>query len=130
MADCQPSLFGRNVSMVFEIEARPILAAERSLAYVVVSNLLRNACAHTHAGTITVTLKEACFIVRDSGIGMPAERFPTLMERHVKGEHSTGFGLGLSIVARVCDQFALVVFCRERAWSGDGSLYVFPRAGA
>ena len=37
----------------------------------------------------------------DSGIGIPEDRFPALFKRLDKGEESTGYGLGLSIVARV-----------------------------
>jgi signal transduction histidine kinase len=104
VADCRPSLAGRPIELRVSCTAYPILAVERALVYVLVSNLLRNACAHTHQGTIEVRLHEDCFEVADTGIGIPDERFSEFMQRHVKGEHSQGHGLGLSIVARVCDR--------------------------
>lgn len=103
IADCQPSLSGRPVEIVSEFAARPILPVERPLAYVVISNLLRNACAHTSEGKISIHLDENRFVVSDSGIGIPEDRFPSLFQRHSKGAESTGHGLGLSIVARVTD---------------------------
>lgn len=106
IADCQPSLAGRPVEIISEFSARPILPVERPLAYVVVSNLLRNACAHTSEGKISIHLDEERFIVADSGIGIPEDRFPSLFQRHAKGAESTGHGLGLSIVARVADLLA------------------------
>lgn len=104
VADCLPSLAGRPVRIELDLQAHPILAAERSLAYVVVSNLVRNACAYTKEGLIRVSLFDDALEVADTGVGIPGERFPELMQRHAKGEGSTGHGLGLSIVARVCDR--------------------------
>lgn len=104
VADCRPSLIGRPVALHIKCTAYPIVAAERALVYVLVSNLLRNACAHTHQGEIEVRLHADCFEVADTGIGIPDERFPEFMKRHVKGEHSQGHGLGFSIVTRVCDR--------------------------
>jgi signal transduction histidine kinase len=103
IADSQPSLAGRPVEIVSELQQRPILPVERSLAYVVISNLLRNACAHTHSGRITIRLDVSGFEISDTGVGIPEDRFPSLFERHSKGEESQGSGLGLSIVARVAD---------------------------
>jgi signal transduction histidine kinase len=101
VADCMPSLLGRPVELAVDICDRPILPVERSLAYVVVSNLLRNACAHTREGNITVRLMGDCFEIVDTGIGIAEHRFPEIFDRHVKGEESAGSGLGLSIVARI-----------------------------
>lgn len=104
VTDCRPSLSGRPVQLGMSFNAFPILPAERALVYVLISNLLRNACAYTQEGQIEVRLNEDCFEVLDTGSGFPDERFPELIKRHGKGEGSHGHGLGLSIVARVCDR--------------------------
>jgi len=101
VADCRPALAGRPVEIRVDLQSHPILAVERSLAYVALSNIVRNACAHTDSGSITITVNDECLSVEDTGVGIPEERFPSLFERHAKGEQSTGHGLGLSIVARV-----------------------------
>ncbi|BAL23851.1 HAMP domain-containing sensor histidine kinase [Azoarcus sp. KH32C] len=103
IADCAPSLSGRRVSIVREFEGRPIVSVERSLAYVVISNLLRNACAHTREGSITVRLLDDRVEIIDTGIGIAEDRFPDVFRRYVKGDESPGSGLGLSIVARVTE---------------------------
>jgi len=104
IADVLPALVGRPVNVAVSFAGRPILPIERCLAYVMVSNLLRNACAYTREGTIAVHLSADHLEISDSGIGIAAERFPSLFVRHAKGEESTGYGLGLSIVARIAQR--------------------------
>lgn len=101
--DAVERMKGRPVAIALDIRDRPILPIQRSLAYVVISNLLRNACAYTREGHIVVTLQAAGLEIVDSGIGIPEERFATIFKRLEKGEESTGCGLGLSIVARVTE---------------------------
>lgn len=103
VADVQPTLSGRPVSLRCTINERPIVPAERPLAYVVISNLLRNACTHTREGLIQVRLFTDRAEVEDTGIGIPRERFAEIFHRHVKGDSSPGTGLGLSIVARITE---------------------------
>ncbi len=45
VTDCTPALAGRPVRITVDLRERSILPVERSMAWVVVSNLLRNACA-------------------------------------------------------------------------------------
>lgn len=104
IADVSPALSGRPVRIIFEAAERPILPVERSLAYVLISNLLRNACSYTREGTIKACLDAQRLIIEDSGIGIAEDRFPSLFKRHAKGEESAGHGLGLSIVARIAQQ--------------------------
>lgn len=118
VADCQPSLARRPVEMRIEMRAHPILAVERSLAYVVLSNIVRNACAYTERGTITVTLDLDGIVVEDTGVGIPEERFPSLFDRHAKGDSSEGHGLGLSIVARVSQRLGWEVALSSASGKG------------
>lgn len=128
VADSQPSLAGRPVEIVSDLQDRPILPIERSLAYVVISNLLRNACAHTHVGRITIRLQADQFEITDTGIGIPEDRFPSLFERHTKGEESKGSGLGLSIVARVADMLDWQVAIDSQAGIGTTVRVTFAAA--
>ncbi len=128
IADASPALAGRPVEITFEAAERPILPVERSLAYVLVSNLLRNACAHTRAGTIAIYLDAHRLEITDSGIGIAEERFPSLFKRHVKGEDSTGHGLGLSIVARISQQLEWKIDIQSHPGEGTKIRIDFPGA--
>lgn len=104
VADCMPSLEGRPVVIAIR-ELEPVtLPVERSLVYVLVSNLLRNASAHTREGSIDVSLQATGLKVADTGIGVPEPRLNEMFRRHAKSQESAGHGLGLSIVARICER--------------------------
>jgi signal transduction histidine kinase len=128
IADASPALAGRPVKITFEAAERPILPVERSLVYVLVSNLLRNACAYTREGSIAVYLDTNRLEITDSGIGIAEERFPSLFKRHAKGEDSAGHGLGLSIVARISQQLDWKIDIQSRPGEGTKVCIVFPCA--
>lgn len=118
MTDCSPWLEGRPVKAVLEVLDRPIVPVERPLAYVVISNLLRNACTHTREGWITVRLASDRVEIIDTGIGIPEHRFPGIFDRHVKGDESSGSGLGLSIVERIAEKIRWNIGIESREGGG------------
>ncbi len=126
VADCTPALLGRPVLIEVRVVERRILPVERSLAYVLVSNVLRNACAYTREGRIELCLDKDCLTISDTGIGIPKERFPELFLRHAKGEDSAGYGLGLSIVDRISTRLHWQVDVRSQAGEGTQFRFVFP----
>lgn len=99
------------VTLTAHVEGQPTLPVERSLIHVVISNLLRNAITHTREGRIDVVADDAGLTLRDTGIGMPKERFSEFLKRHEKGHGSHGFGLGLSIVSRICERQHWAISC-------------------
>jgi signal transduction histidine kinase len=130
VADCSPALQGRPVSIQIGIGERVVLPVERSLAYVLVSNVLRNACACTREGVIRVTLERSALAIADTGMGIAEDRFPELLQRHAKGEGSTGHGLGLSIVARISERLRWQIAVESRPGQGTNFRFVFPCAAA
>lgn len=82
---------------------------DRSRMRRVVANLLDNAVKYTPAGgTVEIEAegdeRELRIIVRDSGIGIPAEDAPRIWDRLYRGDRSRserGLGLGLSLVKAI-----------------------------
>ena len=126
VADCRPSLSGRPVSIEIEIVEHAVLHVEHSLAYVLISNVLRNACAYTREGVIRIRLNSDSLEVADTGIGIPEERFHELFSRHSKGQESAGYGLGLSIVARISERLDWRVDLQSEPGKGSRFRFVFP----
>lgn len=126
VSDASPSLFGRPVQIVLQIDDRPILPVERSLAYVLVSNLLRNACAYTHEGKISIQLNGQYLEIADTGIGISEDRFPLVFSRHIKGEESSGHGLGLSIASRIAQRLNWKIDVQSDEGKGTRVRLAFP----
>lgn len=104
---CQPLLHGRPVRLEL-IEQSPLtVAAPRQAVAIVVGNLLRNAINYTESGQITVAVLEHSVTVADTGPGIATEDLPHVFTRHFRGRGNSqaGSGIGLAIVARLCDRF-------------------------
>jgi len=95
----------RPVDLVVEVAAEPWLRAERTLARIVVGNLIRNAFQHTDRGQVLIRLEEGRLLVRDTGRGIAADQLSRLFQRHYKGGASQGEGIGLSLTKRICDRY-------------------------
>ncbi|MEA9732646.1 sensor histidine kinase [Xanthomonas campestris] len=87
---------------------------------VVLSNLLRNACAYTDTGSIDVEVTQDRIVVRDTGIGMSEEARARAFEPFFRADPTRpqGTGLGLSIVRRLCDRFGWRIELHSEAGVG------------
>jgi signal transduction histidine kinase/CheY-like chemotaxis protein len=111
----------------------------------VLSNLLSNALKFTHAGRITLeqTLdvgkdrSKATFTIRDTGIGIPADRKHLLFQKFSQADGSTtrlygGSGLGLSISRQLVELMGGALDFNSTAGTGSDFSFTldFPRASA
>jgi PAS domain S-box-containing protein len=103
----------------------------------VLTNLLENAVKFTDAGEVLLAVEFAgvdddCvqvrFLVKDSGVGIPADQLDTLFEAFTQGDGSTtrthgGAGLGLAI----CHELVTLMggSFAARSTSGSGSTFTF-----
>lgn len=78
---------------------------KEEILYIAVANLIRNAFQFTSRGTITITIDESHISVWDTGVGIETDQLQSVTRPHIKSEESQGFGLGLSIVSRLCKRF-------------------------
>ena len=85
------------------------LRADRARLRQVVANLVDNAIKYTPSGgrieiDATRAEREVLLLVRDSGVGIPADELPRIWDRLYRGDKSRsqrGLGLGLSLVKAV-----------------------------
>jgi signal transduction histidine kinase len=84
---------------------RPHIEAEPVLLGIVVANLIRNAFAYTESGKVAIVLNGNTLTVTDTGRGIPEEEIGKIFQRQFKGSGSTGSGIGLSLVKRICDRY-------------------------
>ena len=105
----EPAAEERQQQLQLSLNACASVSGSRDLLAQAIGNLLENAIKYTHpGGVIQLSVapdKGACMVkVEDNGPGIPASQREQVLERFVRLEdsvHSTGNGLGLSLVRAV-----------------------------
>ena len=103
------------------------IEADVSLLHRAIANLLDNEVAHLPSDReISISLRskdsEAVIVIEDDGPGFPRELRERVFERFVKGEQSTGHGLGLAFVDAVAQAHGGSVKVEDR--KGGGAVIV------
>ena len=85
------------------------------------SNLIANAIKYSMPDTIvTVTLKEHLFSIKDEGFGIEKEKLETIFKPYERGSQiAGGFGIGLSIVKQICDEFKIKIVVESKPDKGS-----------
>ncbi len=105
-----------------ELPATPLLAADGDKLLRVLLNLVSNAIKFTRRGAVAVTAAvdgEAHIIVRDTGVGIPADQLDKIFDRFFQGGGQggrRGTGLGLT-------------FCREVVRAHGGRIWAVSDVG-
>ncbi len=107
--------------------AHPNIGAERTLLSIVVANLIRNAFTHTPSGAVSILVEDNGLIVSDTGTGIREEEIGKVFQRHFKGSGSTGSGIGLSLVKRICDRYGWETIIESTEGQGTSAQLVFRR---
>jgi signal transduction histidine kinase len=94
----------RRTDLGLEAPVPVTLPVPAALFAIVVANLVHNAVAHTSGGSVTVRLEPGGLTVADTGVGIRDGEIGRVFERYYRGEGSSGAGIGLSLVKRVCDR--------------------------
>lgn len=87
---------------------------------VIASNLLRNACTYTDAGSVTVVVDGDHVDIVDTGVGMNAEELEQAFDPYFRGgmRKPGGQGVGLTIVRRLSTRFGWPVRLFSEAGQG------------
>jgi signal transduction histidine kinase len=97
----------RNIKVVKRYkEENTVLYMDQGLADLMIVNLLKNAIVHNmEGGTIVLEIQENCLIIKNDG--PPLQFSPEeLFTRFVRDTSRSGnFGLGLSLVKKVCETY-------------------------
>ncbi|NHZ42180.1 sensor histidine kinase [Massilia aquatica] len=100
-------LDGKAVEVLVEVAPHETARVPGPVLAILLSNLVSNAFSHTHQGSIRIAREGAVLVVADSGPGIDPALRASIYESGVKGEHSSGFGLGLSIARRLGERFGI-----------------------
>jgi len=98
--------------IVFEVSLEPmIFNMPQAQATLLFGNLIGNAIKYSSPkSTIKIRLKEHTIMIEDEGIGIDESKQKEIFEKFKRGtEYSGGFGVGLSIVKSICDEYAIKI---------------------
>ncbi|WND01771.1 HAMP domain-containing sensor histidine kinase [Temperatibacter marinus] len=100
-------LEGKPVKLEVSVPYAATIAAANGVLEILLSNILGNAFQYTMEGAVHVTFKDGELTISDTAGGIPEALKSTLFEANSKSEHSSGYGLGLSIVKRLCEYHSI-----------------------
>ncbi len=101
------------------------LTVPPTLFQIALTNLIRNALQYTLNGKITVDVRADRVVVSDTGAGIASKDLTTVTQPYMRGSESDGFGLGLSIVSRLCDRFGWQLEIESVIGSGTSAQLIF-----
>lgn len=121
-------LEGKPVNVSVEIEAGAQVTAPRAALAILLANLVGNAFSHAARGQIRIYVDGASLVVADSGPGITQAVQDRLYQSGVKGEASSGFGLGLSIAHRLAERSGIGLSIDSAAGvAGTRAILHFPK---
>jgi two-component system phosphate regulon sensor histidine kinase PhoR len=112
--EVQPAAEAKGLELQVQIEANPVVLAEKSHLRSLWINLLHNAIQYTPSGQVKVTLSEQegslLSTVSDTGIGIAPEEFSRIFEEFYRSEAAQaqlpiGTGLGLPLVNQIVKNY-------------------------
>lgn len=94
------------VKLRTEIISNFSLPVSKTMLSIVLGNLVRNAINYTERGEVTIRVQNKTIEIIDTGAGISADDLQHIFERRYRGRsaQTSGSGLGLSIVKRICDR--------------------------
>ncbi|HWU70682.1 MAG TPA: HAMP domain-containing sensor histidine kinase, partial [Pseudoxanthomonas sp.] len=102
--DHRPLTRDKQLELRIEALAECEIAAPLGIVQAAIGNLLRNAIEHSDRGTIRVRLDaDASVTIADPGHGMSPEEVARIYARLARGESRDGGGIGLDLIARLCE---------------------------
>ncbi len=125
----------KQIRLNLESPPRLTFTADEKQLRTVLVNLLDNAIKYSPpAGVIDLQLKDESLatriIIRDQGLGIPADRLPFIFARFYRVEDarsSSGFGLGLSITKSIVEAHGGTIEVESHVGLGTVFTLSFPR---
>lgn len=122
---------GREIS--FEYGPRPevVVSVPVAAAQAAIGNLLRNAIENSSRGTILLSIETSgTIVIEDPGVGMTARELSNVHRRRALSGERQGNGLGLDLIARLCQHLGWTLELLPRAEGGTTARLSFFKAVA
>ena len=116
----------KKIDIVLDVEPFTFYAIGSKME-LLFSNLLSNAIKYSMPETtITITLKGGVFSIKDEGVGIAKEKLNAIFELYSRDSQiAGGFGVGLSIVKQICDEYGVEVSVKSELGVGSEFKLIF-----
>ncbi len=110
----------KNIYIKTDIKNSQLRAVE-SRVELLFSNLISNAIKYSMPNTsITITLKENFFSIDDEGVGITEDKLKEIFKLYKRASNlAGGFGIGLSIVKQICDEYNINIKIHSQLEKGS-----------
>ena len=95
---------GADQEVSIDVAEDRIIRINPTAAAIVLDNLIGNAFQHSRGGSLSIKAQGDDLVIADTGPGIPESVTGMIYQPFAKGDESSGHGLGLSIVRRLCDR--------------------------
>ncbi len=104
----EPLCESKRIEVEVDLEKHIFTIPEAQLK-LLFGNLIGNAIKYSPANsTMKLQIKEGIFSIKDQGIGIEEKRQKEIFKKFKRGtEYSGGFGVGLSIVKSICEEYGI-----------------------
>jgi two-component system OmpR family sensor kinase len=104
----RPLCESKRIKVEVDLEKHIFTIPEAQLK-LLFGNLIGNAIKYSPANsTLRLEIKEGIFVIKDEGIGIEESKQKEIFKKFKRGtEYSGGFGVGLSIVKSICDEYGI-----------------------
>ncbi|MEA2048550.1 MAG: HAMP domain-containing sensor histidine kinase [Campylobacterota bacterium] len=109
----------KHLECILDLEEASILIDRRKFTRVI-DNLISNAIKYNKRyGTVGIELRQGMLAIWDTGIGMKEDEIDFIFDRYIRFNSAEGgFGVGLSIVKKIVDEYHLSIVVDSKESEG------------
>lgn len=128
VADHEHLMRGKELTCTFgEMRAPPVMLPA-PIAQAAIGNLIRNAIENSNRGAIYISVEPpSTIVIEDSGVGMSAAEASRLQARLARAGEGGGDGIGLDLIARLCQHLGWTLDLQPSATGGTRAELSFPQ---
>lgn len=111
----------KKISVELDLASNSYFYANKSQISKLIDNLLSNAIKYNKkGGEIKIMLRQNSLVIEDSGCGISKEHLTHIFERYTRfNSDQGGFGIGLSLVKRICEENGIIITCESKENEGS-----------
>ncbi len=114
----QNDIHSKNIDIKNTLIETDIVKADKTLATVVCSNLIKNAIKHGSNSGIRIEMTDKEISIIDSGFGISQDDLEHIFDFTYRGHSSQGYGIGLYVSKLICDHQGWVLTLSQNPEGG------------